>query len=105
LGGEEQYVEITSESSANPILVFIHGGPAWPQTPQLRHYSSELVSKYALVIWERRGAGKSYGKNPNPSNLTLEQIVADGHELTSCLKKEYDQEKVFIAGYSWGSLI
>ncbi|MFT5168021.1 MAG: proline iminopeptidase [Saprospiraceae bacterium] len=105
LGGELQYVEIIGSSNKNPILLFIHGGPAWPQTPQLRHYNSEIANKYTLVIWEQRGAGNSYKKNPNPKNLTLEQIVKDGHQLTTWLKEKYNQEKVYLAGYSWGSLI
>lgn len=105
LGGESQYVEISSSSSDNPILLFIHGGPAWPQTPQLRYYSSELTNKYTLVIWEQRGAGNSYKKNSEPDNLTLEQIIKDGHELTDWLKNNYNQQKIYLAGYSWGSLI
>ena len=38
LGGEKQYVEINGESDKNPVLLFIHGGPGWPQTPQLRYF-------------------------------------------------------------------
>lgn len=105
LGKEEQYIEILSHSETNPVLLFIHGGPAWPQTPQLRYYSAELAKKYTLVIWEQRGAGKSYMKNPNPSNLSLQQILNDGHELTGWLKAQYNQEKIYLAGYSWGSML
>ncbi|WP_020535552.1 alpha/beta fold hydrolase [Lewinella cohaerens] len=105
LGGALQYVEIIGSSNKNPILLFIHGGPGWPQTPQLRYYNSQIAEEYTLVIWEQRGAGNSYGKNPTPENLTLEQIIKDGHQLTTWLKAEYDQEKVFLAGYSWGSLV
>lgn len=105
LGGELQYVEIKGSSAKNPILLFIHGGPAWPQTPQLRYYNSELADKYTLVIWEQRGAGNSYKKNPNPKNLTLQQIIKDGHQLTNWLKEKYNQERIYLAGYSWGSLV
>ena len=105
LGGALQYVEIKGSSAKNPILLFIHGGPAWPQTPQLRYYNSELADKYTLVIWEQRGAGNSYKKNPTPQHLTLEQIIKDGHQLTNWLKEKYNQESIFLAGYSWGSLV
>jgi pimeloyl-ACP methyl ester carboxylesterase len=105
LGGEKQYIEILSSSEQNPVLLFIHGGPAWPQTPQLRYLNSEIANKYTLVIWEQRGAGKSYKMNPNPTNLTLKQIVNDGNELANWLKKKYKQDKIYLAGYSWGSLV
>lgn len=105
LGGELQYVEITGTDRNNPILLFIHGGPGWPQTPQLRYYNSELAHKYTLVIWEQRGAGNSYKKNPEPKNLNLKQIIKDGHQLTEWLKEKYNQEKIYLAGYSWGSLV
>lgn len=105
LGGESQYLEILSTSKENPILLFIHGGPAWPQTPQLRYYSSVLAETFSLVIWEQRGAGNTYQKNPSPDELSLAQIIADGRELTKWLQEKYGKEKIYLAGYSWGSLI
>ncbi len=105
LGGEQQYVEVRYTSIDNPILLFIHGGPAWPQTPQLRYFNSELTKKYTLVIWEQRGAGKNYATNPKPKSLSLAQIVEDGHELTIWINNEFQRNKIFLAGYSWGSLV
>ena len=105
LGGEEQYVEIKSSSDKNPVLLFIHGGPGWPQTPQIRAFNADIANHYTLVVWEQRGAGKSYGKNPNPQNMTLEQIIADAKELTDLLKKRFRQEKIYMAGYSFGSIV
>lgn len=105
LGGVEQYIEIIGTSTENPILLFVHGGPAWPQTPQIRYFNSELAEAYTLVIWEQRGAGKNFEKNPNPGGLSLDQIVKDGNQLAEWLVKEYAQEKIYLAGYSWGSLV
>ncbi|NJO02079.1 MAG: hypothetical protein HC880_10620 [Bacteroidia bacterium] len=87
LGGEEQYVEIRGSLPQNPVLLYIHGGPGWPQTPQLRYFSAELAEAFNLVIWEQRGSGQSYMKNPQATQINLAQIVADGHELTQILKK------------------
>lgn len=105
LGGEQQYIEIISTSKENPILLFVHGGPAWPQTPQLRYFNKQLADFFTLVIWEQRGAGKNYEKNPTPKNLTINQIVSDGLELTTWLRKNRKQDKIYLAGYSFGSLI
>ncbi|TNE73092.1 hypothetical protein EP331_05335 [bacterium] len=81
LGGEEQYVEVLFSSKENPVLLFIHGGPTWPQTPQIRYFNSEIAEKYTLVIWEQRGSGKAYQKNIISKNLSIPQLVQNGLEL------------------------
>lgn len=105
LGGEKQYVEITGSSDKNPVLLFIHGGPGWTQTPQLRYFNADLTEDFTLVAWEQRGTGKSFMENPAPKNVTLEQITADAHELTQKLKEKFGQRKIYLAGYSWGSIV
>ncbi|MFN8253716.1 MAG: alpha/beta hydrolase [Ferruginibacter sp.] len=106
LGGENQYVEITGENDAAPVLLFIHGGPGWPQTPFLRYFNSDLTKKFVLVSWDQRGCGKSYMHNPNPGNMTLAQVVNDAHELTAYLKKKFGNDRsIYLAGFSWGSIV
>jgi proline iminopeptidase len=105
LGGSEQYVEITGVSDTNPVLLFIHGGPGWPQTPMLRYFNADLTTAFTLVSWDQRGAGKSFLHDSAPPNVTLEQIVADGHELTQLLKARFKTPKIYLAGFSWGSIV
>lgn len=105
LGGEKQYIEITGISSKNPVLLFLHGGPGWPQTPHLRYFNSALNKSMTVVAWEQSGCGQSYMNNPSPKNLSLDQIISDAHELTQMLKKKFQQDKVFLAGFSWGSIV
>ena len=105
LGGTKQYVEITGKSANDPILLFIHGGPGWPQTPFLRYFNADLTKKVILVSWDQRGCGLSYMKDPNASNISLKQIVADAHQLTQYLKSRYHKNKIYLAGYSWGSIV
>lgn len=105
LGDEEQYVEITGKSLKDPVLSFLHGGPGWPQTPHLRYFNSDLAKSVILVAWDQSGCGKSYIKNPEPKTLTKEQIINDAHELTLLLKKRFNKDKIYLAGFSWGSII
>lgn len=105
LGGEKQYVEITGASNQNPVLLFIHGGPGWPQTPQLRYFSADLSKSFILTTWDQRGSGLSFQNNSNPKNLSLQQIIQDAHELTLLLKQKFKQDKIYLVGYSWGSLV
>lgn len=104
LGGEKQYVEITGLSKENPVLLFLHGGPGWPQTPHLRYFNSALTKYMTVVSWEQSGCGQSYINNPHPKKLSLEQIIDDAHELTQILKKKFHKNKIYLVGFSWGSM-
>lgn len=105
LGGEPQYVEMTGSSSKLPILLFLHGGPGWPQTPQLRYFNAELCKHMILVSWDQRGCGLSLQKYPKADSLSLAQMVSDAHELTGILQKKFGQQKIYLAGFSWGSIL
>jgi len=105
LGGEEQYVEMTGTSSKNPVLLFLHGGPGWPQTPHLRYFNADLGKSLTVVAWEQAGCGKSFMHNPDPKNLNVSQLINDAHELTLLLKKKFHQDKIYLAGFSWGSVL
>jgi proline iminopeptidase len=105
LGGEKQYVEMTGSSSKNPVLLFLHGGPGWPQTPHLRYFNAALTKSMTLVAWEQSGCGKSLLNNPEPRSLSLDQIIRDAHQLTQILKKKFKKDKIYLAGFSWGSVV
>ena len=105
LGGEEQYVEIIATDKTNPVLIFIHGGPGWPQTPSIRAFNSEIARHFTMVIWEQRGAGQSFMRNPNPTGMNFEQFVADANQLTDLMRKRFSKRKIYLVGYSWGSAI
>lgn len=105
MGGSNQYVEITAASDQQPVLLFIHGGPGWPQTPQLRYFNADLTSAFILATWDQRGCGKSFMNDSTAENLSLDQITADAHELTQYLKTKYKKKKIFLAGFSWGSVV
>ena len=105
LGGNKQYVEIIGTSDKDPVLLFLHGGPGWPQTPHLRYFNSELTKEMILVSWDQAGCGKSYLQDSIPQNISLDQFVKDAHELTQILKQKFGKKKIYLAGFSWGSMI
>lgn len=105
LGGSKQYVEINAASATKPVLLFIHGGPGWPQTPQLRYFNSDLSKSFILATWDQRGCGKSFMNDSTAENISLEQIAADAHQLTQFLKTKYGKRKIYLAGFSWGSIV
>jgi pimeloyl-ACP methyl ester carboxylesterase len=103
VNGVEQYLEIKGVSRANPILLFIHGGPSWPATPMIRKYNQDLTNDFILVSWDQRSCGKS--KTDSTAILTPDLYVEDAHQVTQFLKKEFHVNKIFVACHSWGSII
>lgn len=72
------------------------------------------MKEYLLINWDQRGAGRTFGRNaPNEvdenywieNELTLNQMVTDGIELTEYLTKNLSKQKVILMGTSWGSIL
>ena len=72
------------------------------------------MKEYLLINWDPRGAGRTFGRNaPNEvdenywieNELTLNQMVTDGIELTEYLTKNLSKQKVILMGTSWGSIV
>lgn len=73
--------------------------------PLMLKYNSALESKYTIVIWEQRGAGKSYYPFSPDEAPTIQTFIDDIYALIQYLKKRFQQEKVFLLGHSWGSML
>jgi pimeloyl-ACP methyl ester carboxylesterase len=63
---------------------------------------ADLTDTFTLVAWDQRGSGGSYW-GCDRETLTLDRLVEDAHELVLWLCREYNKEKIFIIGGSWGS--
>lgn len=104
LGGWPQTIFIRGRNRANPVLLFIHGGPGLPEMP-FSHVNAELERDFTVVHWDQRGAGKSYRPDVPPETMNVEQFVRDADELTRYLRGAFRQKKIYLAGFSWGSLV
>lgn len=105
IGGVEQHVIIRGANADNPVMLFIHGGPGSPELAFIKDLNPEIENDFIMIHWEQRGAGKSYSKDIPPETMTLEQFIADTHEITEYLIERFDRKKIFIMGHSWGSLL
>jgi pimeloyl-ACP methyl ester carboxylesterase len=104
LGGVLQWVLIRGVSVHNPILLFLHGGPGTPAIP-FEHEMRELEKTFTVVIWDQRGAGKSYNSEIPKQSMNIGQFVSDTHELMQLLLARFNQEKLYLVGHSWGSVL
>ena len=108
LGGIEQWISVRGRNRENPILLFIHGGPAVPEMPASWFYQAAWEDYFTVVQWDQRGAGKTMASSDPETlaqDLSVEQFVSDAEELVAYLRQAYGKEKIFVLGHSWGSII
>ena len=104
LGGTEQWVTIRGRDQSNPVLLFLAGGPGGSELAHVRNQMPALEDHFVVVNWDPANAGKSYGVLPY-SELTLDRVVSDAHELTLLLRERFADEKIFLFGESGGTVI
>lgn len=108
LGGTRQAVSVRGADKANPILLFVHGGPGAVEMPIGWAFQRPWEDFFTVVQWDQRGAGKSYALNDPKAlapTLTLERYRDDAIELIDLLRRKYGQRKIFLMGHSWGSAV
>jgi len=106
LGGARQYVSVRGADRRNPILLFIHGGPAAVEAPLSWAFQRPWEDFFTVVEWDQRAAGKSFElEDPKKIAPTLapDRYRDDAIELIELLRARYGKQKIFVLGHSWGS--
>ncbi|MDQ2088001.1 alpha/beta fold hydrolase [Herbivorax sp. ANBcel31] len=105
LGGKEQKVLIEGKKKNLPVLITLHGGVggAFGFNIGCRGLFEELTSEYIVVYWDQYGIGKNTGEIN--SDLTVETYVKMTVDLIKSIKNEYPDNKLFLFGVSWGSML
>lgn len=107
IGGIKQWISVRGANPANPILLFIHGGPGAPVMPESWTFQRPWEDYFTVVQWDQRGAGKTFaaaGGKPDPS-MSIDRMQADTEELITYLRRTYGKDKIYVMGYSWGSIL
>jgi proline iminopeptidase len=105
LGGVEQSVAIRGRDAKAPILIWLHGGPGMDATGMWRFHNAALEDHFLVVYWTQRGTGRSYSSGIPARSMNRGQFVADLDQLVGILKRRFGQNKVVLAGHSWGTSI
>ncbi|HXD34321.1 MAG TPA: alpha/beta hydrolase [Pyrinomonadaceae bacterium] len=106
IGGIDQFLQIRGEDRNNPVLLVLHGGPGFsyvPFTSVFQHWEKH----FTVVLWDQRGAGKTFGRNGKSGNgsLTIDRMARDGIEVAEFLRSHFQKPKITIFAHSWGSVI
>jgi proline iminopeptidase len=102
MNGSRFHLE-TFGNLANPVIVFLHGGPGGDYRSMLslaeRYNGYSLADDYLLVYWDQRGAGLS--KRHSRTLLTIDRYLED---LDSLVHRYSPGRPVFLIGESWGGM-
>ena len=105
IDGMKQYIQIRGESTENPVMIFIHGGPASPMGYVSAYYQRELESELTIINYDQRGCGRTYYANDCNANADIDLLVNDLNVIVEYVKKRFGKKNVIIAGHSWGTVI
>ena len=104
IGGIKQYVRIKGKDDSKPILLFLHGGPGSSVMGQADQMTGKLQQQFVVVHWDQRETGETLRLNKSSQPLTLDLFYNDTHDLIDSLLKRFQRPKLYLAGYSWGSV-
>lgn len=108
IGGIDQWVSIRGYDRRNPVLLMIHGGPGYVSMPTSWYFQRGWEEYFTVVQWDQRGAGKTWLANDPEKiapTMTVERMVQDGVEVVAWLREEFNKEKIFVMGHSWGTIL
>jgi len=105
IGGIKQAVSIKGNDRQKPLLLFITGGPGQPCIGTSDTFSTKLKQHFIMVEWDQRNCGKTMQLNPSPKPVTVTLCEQDAHDIVDTLLKKFQRRKLFVFGWSWGTVL
>ena len=104
INGAEQWISIRGHDVSKPILLNLGMGGPGGGGFATRSLFEPLEEDFVVVSWDEPGTGKSYNAVPI-STLTVERFIDDAYVLTLYLRERFHQDKLYVYGVSWSSII
>ena len=104
INGTEQWISIRGYDVNKPILLHLGMGGPGGGGFATRSLFEPLEKDFVVVSWDEPGTGKSYNAVPI-STLTTQRFVDDAYALTLYLRERFHQDKIYVYGVSWSSII
>lgn len=104
LNGTEQWITVRGHDVTKPVLLYLGMGGPGGGGFATRTLFEPLEDEFVVVAWDEPGTGKSYHALPI-EDLTPQRFVEDAHALTLMLRERFHQDKIYIYGVSWTSIL
>jgi proline iminopeptidase len=108
IGGIPQWISVRGRHRSNPILLFLHGGPAFTVSPVSYYYMRDWEEPFTVVQWDQRGAGKTYAASEPEkikATMTIDRMVTDAEELVGYLREKYGKDRIVLMAHSFGTVL
>lgn len=105
LGGFEQKIAIEGKKKDLPVVICLHGGPGSPVPFSVgcRGLFPEWTDKAIMVYWDQLGCGiNNYKIDDSFHTSNFVDMTCD---LVAAIKEKFPQNKLFLFGVSWGSIL
>lgn len=105
INGSRQFLRMRGQDADNPVMLFLHGGPANPLSCVSYLFLDELYDDFTVCEWDQRGCGRTYFENEGDEPPEVDEILEDIDAITDMLLEKFDKERIILMGYSWGSVV
>ena len=105
IGGVKQGMFIRSINIDNPVLLYIHGGPAFPNYFLIDKFKPGLEDFFTVCYWEQRGGGLSYTLEVTAESMNFNQLASDTIEVSNYLRHRFGKDNIYIMAHSGGTPI
>lgn len=103
--GYEQKISIEGKSNDLPVVLMLHGGPGSPVPFSVggRGLYSEWTDKAIVVCWDQLGCGINNYEIDDGFHII--DFVNMTCELIDYIKQRFPANKLYLFGFSWGSVL
>lgn len=105
LGGYKQKIAIEGKSKHLSVVICLHGGPGSPVPFSVgcRGLFPEWTDEAIMVYWDQLGCGCNNYKIDD--SFKVENFVDMTCDLVCEIKERFPENKLFLFGVSWGSIL
>jgi pimeloyl-ACP methyl ester carboxylesterase len=105
VNGRDEWITVRGEDRANPVILFLHGGPSEANSPFVGLYRP-FEKDFVFAQWDQPGAGMTYMRaGKDQPKLTLDSMADDGIAVAERLRRGARRPKIILIGQDWGGLL
>ena len=91
IANTQQIIRIKGDNKANPVLLYLNGGPVDSVLDQMDNMFGELQKNFTVVLWDQRNSGQT-AKLKNPQVLLTQALFQkDTYQLIQYLLTKFGQ--------------